>query len=144
MAKLEYTVRAHIGKVYAENHFGRALIGEGVGAIEALARELVVEPARVDAFIEEFNKHFPEPDCPIDIVVRVDDGFDFGDREVQVYNTHTFRIDDVKLPELIDCSVVMERPEVPPPPYRPKLLAYDKRRNYSKKGGWNRIRSRLS
>ena len=51
-------------------------------------------------------------------------------------------IKDVLEIQLMDAAI-LDEPERELPPYRSKLHAYDKRRNYSKKSYWNRIRSRL-
>lgn len=50
-------------------------------------------------------------------------------------------INSLKLPEIREVVDVDEW-KTPPPPYRPKLKQYDKRRNFKPKNIWNRIRSR--
>lgn len=150
MAEIEHKISLKVGKVYAENHIGRALIGEGFDALERFIEELAEsnaevnnEPVSAEQIVKRLSEVYPEIECEVGIIIRVRDDFDFGDREVYYYQPMPIRIEDIKMPEMVDCSYLLITPKTPPPPYVPKLHSYDKRRKYSGKAYWNRIRSRL-
>lgn len=146
MAELEYKISVKVGKVYAYKREGiRKLIGEGYDCLCKFLYEINkgrISPATIQTRLEDnFKRLAPDAEeHTIDIGVWVDDDtFD----SILFADTEGIRVMEMcKLPE-IEFIPLVEAPEPPVPPYRSKLLAYDKRRNYSKKSYWNRIRSRL-
>ena len=147
MAELTVKIKVIFGKVYAENHVGKALIGEGYDVLVGFISELTKgskEPVDVETVIGEWVNKMPEINAPIDVVVRVRDDFDFGERKVEYYVTQEYIIENYisKLPEVAVMEPIIEAPEPELPPYRPKLYSYDKRRKFCQKNNWNRIRSR--
>lgn len=65
---------------------------------------------------------------PIEDLAEMAEAFE---REIEARKLENIKMQDI----------VMEMPELEKPEYRPKLMRYDKRRNFAQKPYWNRIRS---
>lgn len=65
---------------------------------------------------------------PIEDLAEMAEAFE---REIEARKLENIKMQDI----------VMEMPEREKPEYRPKLMRYDKRRNFAQKPYWNRIRS---
>lgn len=65
---------------------------------------------------------------PIEDMEKMAEAFE---REIEAWKLENIKMQDI----------VMKMPEREKPEYRPKLMRYDKRRNFAQKLYWNRIRS---
>ena len=146
MAELEYKIRIRVGNIYVWCGDCKKKIGEGYENLcqfVAFVNNGHVSPANIDTWLEAYSKKVA-PDtaeCTFDVHFLVSE---------EVFNSIHVTTEAVPY-HVLPCqnclkvmdAAILEEPERELPPYRSKLLAYDKRRNYSKKSYWNRIRSRL-
>ena len=147
MAELEFSVRIQVGDIYARFGMSKKLIGNGYDDLCKIIDWLSegrTSPADIDSWL----------DCQRERIADNVEKFTYNVHIMvseEVFNSIHVTTDAVPyhvftMPELPEIKVmdaaILEEPERELPPYRSKLLAYDKRRNYSKKSYWNRIRSR--
>lgn len=148
MAELTFNIKLQIGKVYAYNPLrGRKCVGEGYKSLCKFIYDVndgKLSPSEIETKLEAHAQRIaPDTELQtVDVCVQIDtetyDAIEVAEMENQVYV-----LTKLSEPPLIDFIPLVEAPEPPVPPYRSKLHAYNKRRNYSKKSYWNRIRSRL-
>lgn len=131
----------YVGKVYIVSTTGNVLIGEGYDTLIDFT---------VKFYANRIDKASAEEKLLNMIERRLEDtersekmDFFVGDGTTIVYEVPIQTLTMPEVPEVILHDCVCEKRKEPVPPYRQKLHAYDKRRNYGNKNNWNRIRSRL-
>lgn len=143
--KLDCQMR--IGKVYIVNNIARKCVGQGLESLKyiiGVLAERMENPVDIDSVFQEYEGIFRYLDHTqtVDIGIMVDyDTFSAMDYELEGTEIRRYVINP-HIPEIIEMPLI-DAPKEPVPAYISKLYAYDKRRNYSKKNNWNRIRSRL-
>jgi hypothetical protein len=148
MAEVIFNVKAQIGKVYAYNPSrGRKCVGDGYKCLCKFIYDVnkgKLPYSEIEARIEASAESLaPDTELQsVDVLVKIDTET-YDAIEVAELPNHVYVLTRPHLPEVMECVPLVEAPEPPVPPYRSKLHAYNKRRNYSKKSYWNRIRSRL-
>lgn len=147
MAELEYTIRFKVGTIYARYGMLKKRIGTGYDSLCQFLEALSVgrvSCSDIDTWLE-FQSEQLAPDVEqqtVDVHIEVGEEV-FNAIKVTTEATPFHVLTMPEPPDIQIMDAVLEEPERELPPYRSKLLAYDKRRNYSKKTYWNRIRSRL-
>ncbi len=117
---------------------GRKQVGHGFDDLIRISDELYEGKVTKEKWLDtiEYDLNRMDGDVEVGFNVMLIDV-----RGLEPYLPMKFTLKDIKLPEIVEV-VDVEHEEAPPPPYRPKLKQYDKRRNFKPKNFWNRIRSR--
>ena len=145
----EELLKACVGKVCIKSlYLEKFCIGEGYDVLKDfferwfcgnVTKENILHNIELSVFHAVLQTDSDKTTCDITI--------DLGDRRIEVLEMVQNFTMPPKLPDLPDIVMLpnplTEKHKEPVPPYHSKLQSYDKRRNYSKKSYWNRIRSRL-
>ena len=148
MAEVEYKIRTRVGNIYVwcgdcNKHIGKGY--EVLCQFVAIVNDGRVSPANIDTWLEAYSeKVAPDTtECTFDVHFLVnEDTFNSIHVTTEAVPYHVLTMPEPPEIQVMDAAI-LDEPEREFPPYRSKLLVYDKRRNYSKKSYWNRIRSRL-
>ena len=148
MAELEYTIRFKVGTIYARYGMLTKRIGTGYDSLCQFLEALSVgrvSCSDIDTWLE-FQSEQLAPDVEqqtVDVHIEVsEEVFRAIEVVTEAVPYHVLTMPEPPEIQVMDAAI-LDEPERELPPYRSKLHAYDKRRNYSKKSYWNRIRSRL-
>lgn len=146
-SRREELLKQSVGKVFLRTMYHEDIcLGEGYDVLENfcerwfhgnITKEKILHNIELSVFNACFQPDSDQTTCNIII--------DLGDQRIEIIE----RIESIpfvmpKLPDIVMLpNPLKEKHKEPVPPYRSKLHAYEKRRNYSKKSNWKRIRSRL-
>lgn len=136
---MEEKLRKCIGKVYIRTNYDEdTYIGDGFGTLESFCLQHFKGNVTTEMLLKMIEGNPLHEEGTFDIIINL------GDTHIPAFERiHTFSMP----PGLLDIEYMpnplTENRKEPEPPYKPKLHAYDKRRNYKKINYWKRIRSRL-
>ena len=146
-SRREELLKQSVGKVFLRTMYHEDFcLGEGYDVLKNfceiwfhgnVSKEKILHNIELSVFHADLQPGSDQTTCNIII--------DLGDQRIEIIEKIQ-SIPFVMPPELPDIVILpnplTEKHKEPVPPYHSKLQSYDKRRNYTKKNCWNRIRSR--
>lgn len=147
MAEIECKVICEVGTIYARCGVSMKPVGKGYDDLckfLAFVSEGQVSPPDIDSWLECHCKAI-SPDTEhftFDVHIEVSEEIYRLIGAIESVPFHVLTMPELPEIQILDAAIT-EEPKRELPPYRSKLHAYNKRRNYAKKNYWNRIRSRL-
>ena len=146
-SRREELLKQSVGKVFLRTMYHEDFcLGEGYDVLKNfcetwfhgnVSKEKILHNIELSVFHADLQPDSDQTTCNIII--------DLGDQRIEIIEKIQ-SIPFVMPPELPDIVMLpnplTEKHKEPVPPYHSKLQSYDKRRNYTKKNCWNRIRSR--
>ena len=146
-SRREELLKQSVGKVFLRTmYYEDFCLGEGYDVLKNfcetwfhgnVSKEKILHNIELSVFHADLQPDSDQTTCNIII--------DLGDQRIEIIEkiqTIPF-VMQPKLPDIVLLTnPLTEKHKEPVPPYHSKLQSYDKRRNYTKKNCWNRIRSR--
>lgn len=146
-SRREELLKQSVGKVFLRTmYYEDFCLGEGYDVLKNfcetwfhgnVSKEKILHNIELSVFHADLQPDSDQTTCNIII--------DLGDQRIEIIEkiqTIPF-VMPPKLPDIVLLpNPLTEKRKEPVPTYHSKLQPYDKRRNYTKKNCWNRIRSR--